>query len=311
MSKSFFRPYQYVNLTEKVVVLKPPYEPPPVQEEKVEEIYEGPTIEDIRREAEEFKQAWEAERAMMIQEAQLEADSIRKAAEDAAFERVKKENDAAAKIRIEAERERERMLELARREAAEIRRQTEEELAQITEEARQKGYKAGYESGWQEGKVEVERLVSRIHVIIERLIQKRNEIIEGAETQLINLVLLMVKKVVKVISENQKNVVISNVIQALRKLKSRGDVVIRVNLEDVQLATEHTKEFIRMIENIRSVSIVEDTTVDKGGCVIETDFGEIDARISSQLHEIEEKILELMPIKVKLNSDEKEKVERP
>jgi len=148
-------------------------------------------------------------------------------------------------------------------------------------------------------------------VIIERLIQKRNEIIEGAETQLINLVLLMVKKVVKVISENQKNVVISNVIQALRKLKSRGDVVIRVNLEDVQLATEHTKEFIRMIENIRSVSIVEDTTVDKGGCVIETDFGEIDARISSQLHEIEEKILELMPIKVKLNSDEKEKVERP
>ncbi len=310
MAKAFFRPYEYVNLADKVVTLKPPFEPAPVEEVKEVEEYTGPTADDLRREAEEFKQTWEAERAMMIQEAQLEAEKILKEAENAAFERVKKENDTAAKIRIEAERDREKLLEAARREAADLKRATEEELAQITEEARQKGYKEGYEAGWKEGKVEVDRLVGRIHTIIEKLIQKRMEIIEGAETQLINLVLLMVKKVVKVISENQKNVVISNVIQALRKLKTRGDVVIRVNLEDVQLTTEHTKEFIRMIENLRSVSIVEDTTVDRGGCVIETDFGEIDARISSQLHEIEEKILELMPIKVKLNSDEK-KVENP
>lgn len=311
MAKTFFRPYEYVNLTDKVFPVKPPFEPAPVQEVQEVEEYTGPTADDLRREAEQFKQAWEAERAMMIQEAQLEAEKIRKEAENAAFERVKRENDAAAKIRIDAEREREKILEAARREAAELRRSTEEELAGITEEARQKGYKEGYEAGWQEGKAEVERLVARIHVIIERLVQKRNEIIEGAETQLINLVLLMVKKVVKVISENQKNVVISNVIQALRKLKTRGDVVIRVNLEDLQLATEHTKEFIRMIENIRSVSIVEDTTVDKGGCVIETDFGEIDARISSQLHEIEEKILELMPIKVKRNAEDGKKADQP
>lgn len=305
MAKAFFRPYEYVNLSDKVVTLKAPFEPKEIEEVQEVEEYTGPTVEDLRREADEFKQTWEAERAMMIQEAQLEAANILKEAENAAFERVKKENDTAAKIRIEAERDREKLLEAARREAADLRRNTEEELSQITEQARQKGHKEGYDAGWQEGKVEVERLVSRIHNIIEKLIQKRIEIIEGAETQLINLVLLMVKKVVKVISENQKNVVISNVIQALRKLKTRGDVVIRVNLEDVQLTTEHTKEFIRMIENLRSVSIVEDTTVDKGGCVIETDFGEIDARIASQLHEIEEKILELMPIRVKLNSDEK------
>ncbi|MCK5198941.1 MAG: flagellar assembly protein FliH, partial [Spirochaetales bacterium] len=57
-----------------------------------------------------------------------------------------------------------------------------------------------------------------------------------------------------------------------------------------------------MVENIRSVTVVEDSTVDKGGCIIETDFGEIDARISSQLHEIEEKILDLVPIKAKGDS---------
>ena len=32
-------------------------------------------------------------------------------------------------------------------------------------------------------------------------------------------------------------------------------------------------------------------------CIVETDFGAIDARISSQLAELEEKILEISPIK--------------
>ena len=42
---------------------------------------------------------------------------------------------------------------------------------------------------------------------------------------------------------------------------------------------------------------MEDSTVEKGGCIVETDFGEIDATIHSQLHELEEKILEVSPIK--------------
>ena len=116
---------------------------------------------------------------------------------------------------------------------------------------------------------------------------------------MINLVLLIASKVIKVISENQKNVVINNVIQALRKLKNRGEVVIRVNLEDVKLTSDHVKDFMRMVENVSSITVVEDSTVDRGGCLIETDFGEIDARISSQFREIEEKIMELGPIKVK------------
>ena len=145
----------------------------------------------------------------------------------------------------------------------------------------------------------MDRLIEQLHSIIDKTIEKRNDIIDESETQVINLVIMIARKVVKVISENQKNVVVNNVIQALRKLKSRGEVLIKVNLADVELTSEHIKDFMRMVENIRSVTVVEDSTVDKGGCIIETDFGEIDARISSQLHEIEEKILDLVPIKAK------------
>jgi len=36
-----------------------------------------------------------------------------------------------------------------------------------------------------------------------------------------------------------------------------------------------------MSENVKSVTVLEDSSVDRGGCIIETDFGQIDARVSS------------------------------
>jgi flagellar assembly protein FliH len=172
-------------------------------------------------------------------------------------------------------------------------------VEKIQKEARDTGNAEGREQGYQEGRAEVQRLTDNLQRIITAAIERRNLIIEESETQVINLVLLIAKKVIKVISENQKNVVINNVVQALRKLKSRGEVVIRVNLADLELTSAHIADFMKMVENVKAITVLEDSSVDRGGCILETDFGQIDARVSSQLSEIEERILELAPIRAK------------
>jgi hypothetical protein len=58
-----------------------------------------------------------------------------------------------------------------------------------------------------------------------------------------------------------------------------------------------------MMEGVKSINIVEDSSVDSGGCIIETDFGEIDARIASQLAELENRILEISPVKTNLGEN--------
>jgi len=245
----------------------------------------------------------EAERKRVASEERskgsAEAEKIRADAERAAFEEVKRKNTQAQKIRQEADDEARKILSDAGKKAAELEGDIKARVAETQREAFEKGVAEGREQGYTEGKAEAGRLVERLHTILTKAIEKRNEIIQESETQIINLVLLIVKKVIKVISENQKNVVINNVVQALRKLRSRGDVVIRVNLADLQLTSEHVKDFMKMVENVKSITVLEDSSVDKGGCIIETDFGQIDGRVSSQLHEIEEKILELMPIRAK------------
>jgi flagellar assembly protein FliH len=265
---------------------------------EVEE-YSGPTADDLRREAELFKDNWAKEKTAMEASARLEAERIVKDAEASAFEEVRRKQNQAQKIRQEAEDQAKKILEEAAAAAKETEEETQERLKGIEREAYRKGFDGGREEGYAEGKAEVARLTDRLHVVIEKTMDKRAEILSDAENEVVELVLLIARKVIKTISENQKNVVVSNVVQALRKLKTRGDVIIRVNLADLKLVSEHVKDFLAMAENVKNLSVVEDTTIDRGGCMIETDFGQIDARISSQLHEIEEKILDVSPIKAR------------
>jgi flagellar assembly protein FliH len=68
------------------------------------------------------------------------------------------------------------------------------------------------------------------------------------------------------------------------------------------MTTQHIKDFLSAAENIKNITVVEDSTVDRGGCVIETDFGAIDAKIASQLNEIEQRILEVSPIRTRIKT---------
>jgi len=303
MAKTVFRPNEIVNL-QSTMVLNKHLGPEAEVAHEAEEVeaapeYLGPSADDLRREAEAFKVEWEKEKEALIASSRAEADRIVKEAEEAAFEEVRRKSNQALKVKQEAEEEAARVVDEAEKRVAELESTAQAKLEAAEREAAKKGREEGREAGYTEGKAEVERLVGRLHVILDRAMDKRAEILEQTEAQVVELVLLVARKVVKVISENQKSVVVQNIGQALRKLKTKSDVIVRVNLADLQLATEHIKDFVQMTENAKKMTVVEDSTVDRGGCVIETDFGEIDARISSQLHELEERILEVAPIRAR------------
>lgn len=299
MAKTVFRPNEIKACSGSVMLKLPVNFEPEVEEVEAEpvEVYEGPTVEDLRKEAEEYKVQWEAEKQSLLDKAQAEAKEIVAKAEQAAFDEVKRQTDQAQVAKTNAEAEAADVLKKANEEAAAIIAQAQEEKQKIHDEAYKTGFDEGREKGYEEGNLEAQRLIDRLHVILDRIMDKRQEILDNTEQQIVELVLLMARKVVKVISENQRNVVMSNVLQALRKVKGRGDVIVRVNLADVKLTTEHTKDFMRAVENIQNITVAEDSSIDRGGCIIETDFGAIDARISSQLAELEQKILEISPIK--------------
>ena len=298
MAKTVFRPGEAKNIEEKVMLpLFKDYSPIEEAIVEEEEEYTGPTAEDLRREAEEYKAQFEQEKQQLKAQAQQEAERIVKAAEDTAFAEVKRQTDQAAVIKADAENEAASIIEKAKAEAAQIVAEAQAQHDKIVSEARNEGFEQGSQEGFEKGSAEVERLIERMHKILEAVMQRREEILQDTESQIVELVILMARKVIKILSENQKNVIMANTVAALRKVKTRGNVTLRVNIEDVKLTTAHADEFIQHVENVQGITVQEDSSVEKGGCIVETDFGAIDARISSQLTELENKILEVSPVK--------------
>ena len=299
MAKTVFRPNEIKTKSGDKVTLKliHDYTPEKVEEAAEVEEYIGPTADDLRKEAEAFKAGWEIEKKRMLDEAQKSADEIVKKAEDAAFAEVKRQTDQAQVIKADAEKEAQDIVNKAQAEAQEIIAKAHSEENEIRDSAYRKGYDEGQKSGYNDGQSELNRLIERVHKIVESVMNRREEILRDTEQQIVDLVILMTRKIVKIISENQKGVVLSNVLSALKKVKTRCSVIIRVNIEDLKLTSEHTGEFIKCVEAVQGITVIEDSSVDKGGCVVETDFGAIDARIASQLGELENKILEISPVK--------------
>ncbi len=297
MAKTVFRPNE-IKLQTEDVILKLIHDYAPVEEVEEPVIeYSGPTADQLRREAEEFKAGWEIEKQRMFEDAKKDADEIIKKAEETAFAELKRQTDQAQVIKTEAEQKAHELVSQAQTEAHKILAEAEEEQDRIRAAAHNDGFTMGHEEGFTKGNEEVNRLIDRMHKVLEGVMQRREEILRETEEQIVELVVLMARKVIKVISENQKSVINGNVLAALKKVKGRGSVTLRVNLEDLQLTTQNVNEFIKRCENIEGITVLEDSTVEKGGCIVETDFGAIDARISSQLTEVENKIMEVSPIK--------------
>jgi len=299
MAKNVFRPAEIKKMEDKVMLkLTRNFAPPEEEVDEVDEpVYTGPSPEELQQEVDRKRAEIEAERQRILAQARSEADVIIKNAERTAFEEIKKKTDQTAVMKQQAEDDAAAIIKDAENRSLEIIQEAEQRREKTLGDAYKEGYDKGNEDGYKEGRQEANRLIDRLHVIIDKTLDRRQAILDETEQQIVELVLLISRKVVKVISENQRSVVMQNVLQALRRVKGRGDVTIRVNLADVELTAEHTKDFMQAVESVKNITVAEDSSVERGGCIIETDFGAIDARISSQLNELETKILEISPIK--------------
>lgn len=254
------------------------------------DVYQGPSIEEMEAELERYRRETEEEVKTMLADAQEKAKQIEEDGRKAAFQELQ---NAREQIKAEMEKQKidsEREIERAKFEAEKMIKEAELKVSEIEHEAYKKGYEAGREEGYKEGQAEVMRLIDRLGTIVSTAVDIRDEIIRSSEKLMTEMILMIARKVIKDEIVERREVVINNIKEAIRRVKDRDRIDIRVNFADLDMTTAHKDELIKMMESLKKVNIYEDSRVDRGGCIIETDVGAIDARISTQLDTIEEAI---------------------
>lgn len=254
------------------------------------DVYQGPSIEEMEAELERYRRETEEEVRRMIDEAKEDEKKIIEDGKASAFkvlqdarEQIKHERE---KIKVETDQE----IDRGKYEAEKMIKEAELKVSEIEHQAYKKGYEAGREEGYKEGQAEVMRLVDRLGTIVSTAVDIRDDIIRSSEKLMTDMILMIARKVIKDEIVERREVVINNIKEAIQRVKDRDRIDIRVNFADLDMTTAHKDELIKMMDSLKKVNIYEDNRVDRGGCVIETDVGAIDARISTQLDAVEESI---------------------
>ena len=116
----------------------------------------------------------------------------------------------------------------------------------------------------------------------------RNETYRQIEKEVVELALSIARQVICQEITIDREIVVCVAREALAKVEDPGRVKIKMSPSDLQFINETQSQLSNLIENIDNVTLEATESIQSGGCIIETDFGEIDARIEKQLQVVEE-----------------------
>jgi len=180
---------------------------------------------------------------------------------------------------------------------------------EIKENAYKEGHKTGYEEGFQtayqkgenSAKEEFIPLLQTINSLIRELSEFRTMMYPKVEKEMIEMVTGLTKKILQHEINTNEDSVKQMILLAINAVIDRENMTIRIHPSDKAHAEAFSPELKNLFSEIKNITFEEHPGIEKGGCVIETNFGTIDAKVD-QLESQIDKILNLAPAVPVVNS---------
>jgi type III secretion system HrpE/YscL family protein len=177
----------------------------------------------------------------------------------------------------DASLEAKQVLRSAQSEAERIINEAESKRHALLEEAKKQGYAAGLEQ-WTETLVDAWK--------------RRDEYLDQNESQLIKIAIAAAKKIIGEEVRTNPSSIRNTVIEALRSSARQGNLVIQVNPAQEAIMRSDIDNLRTLLGGLRDLTVSPNSEIEEGGCIVESDIGIIDARVSTQLAALEQSLLQ-------------------
>lgn len=155
------------------------------------------------------------------------------------------------------------------------------------DEARAAGRKAGLEQGLAEGREEVRRQLKALKSLLDRLADPLQAVEAELDQELTELALAIAREVIGREVATAPDFILQLVPQAVKALPANGrSARVRLNPADAALLREHLPDG----DGEAMWSIIEDASISRGGCRIDTLSSSVDATLESRLAAVVERL---------------------
>lgn len=160
-------------------------------------------------------------------------------------------------------------------------------VAALEREAFTKGYAAGERAGVEAGARRADAMLRRLAQTIEDIGGLRTTMVHQTERQMVQLALMLAKRVVGRELSLDDDLVAAMAHVALERLGENTPATIRLNPDDYAAIVSLRGEAWEGTQ----VTITPDPSLPRGGCVVDSAFGRVDASVEAQLGELSRALL--------------------
>ncbi|MFC1537375.1 FliH/SctL family protein [Gemmatimonadota bacterium] len=177
----------------------------------------------------------------------------------------------------------ERIKPLVEERLAGERAKWEEESKSLEQEA----YDKGKTEGRQQAEAELAEQVERLKKLIVSIDEGYQRLLRDGELEIVDLALAIARRFVKAAAVYNNDMIKETIKSAVKMATERDKVVIRVNPDDIEEVKSHQDDIIFIGDGIGRLEVRPDKAIERGGCVVETEAGNIDARNETRFDELD------------------------
>ncbi len=183
-------------------------------------------------------------------------------------------------------------LEMAQRQGAELVSAARAQADGIAEGARREGFEAGYSEGKAAAAQEARDLLTFAENAVREVVEARSRMLAESEEAMARLAVDVAEKIVKADVGLHPERVLNVLEGALRKAFVRDRLTVVCNPADLALIEEGQDGLAAQVGTLQHLELIGDRRVERGGVVVRTDAGDVDATIGSQLDRLRAAMLQ-------------------
>ena len=169
-----------------------------------------------------------------------------------------------------------------------ILRNVKDQALQIEKEAYEKGFTQGEKDGLELGLKRFEAVLQSFQKILGEVQSYQKEYYRKHEGEMVRFLLTLARRVLRQEFPHAEETVAETLREAIQQVAERKKFQIHLHPKDCEFLKAHPERlpFPLNEENSEGTKLVADPSLLRGGCLIETPFGDIDATLESQLDQI-------------------------
>ncbi len=163
------------------------------------------------------------------------------------------------------------------------------------QEAYQLGLDEGRERAFQERSSEFTEKLQNLDELLQSLERLKVDLIACNETQIVSMTYYMAKRLVYDEITARPEVVIEAVRQALMAAQSDENVTVRVSPSDYTFIEGIKEKLDKEFDNVKRLKFESGDEISSGGCVVETNYGDVNATLEQRLARLWTQLNEKLP----------------